>query len=144
MSLRFKIQCFYSGHNGNWQCKWLHPLAHIRTILSYKADFLDICCDQKARMTSVQSFTLWQQATIEITCHDHSIIACSRHIYMGVIHHAHPVCGDSHTQSNASGEVATISAINWWGRKTLKNECLSKILSATHVCFISVLSQNHN
>jgi len=27
-----------------------------------------------------QSFTLWQQATIEITRHDHSIIACSRQI----------------------------------------------------------------
>jgi len=30
------------------------------------------CCDRKARAASVQSFTLWQQATIEITCHDHS------------------------------------------------------------------------
>jgi len=29
-----------------------------------------------------QSFALWQQATIELTCHDRSIIACSRHIYV--------------------------------------------------------------
>ena len=27
--------------------------------------------------------TLWQQATIVITCYDHSIITCSRHIFMG-------------------------------------------------------------
>jgi len=30
------------------------------------------CCDRKARASSAQSFTLWQQATTEITCHDHS------------------------------------------------------------------------
>jgi len=38
-------------------------------------------CDRKARAASAQSFALWQQTTIEITCHDHSGIACSRHIY---------------------------------------------------------------
>ena len=31
---------------------------------------------------SAQSFAPWQQATIEFTCHDHSIIACSRHIHI--------------------------------------------------------------
>ena len=36
----------------------------------------------KARAASAQSFALWQQATIEFTRHDHSIIACSRHIYI--------------------------------------------------------------
>ena len=30
------------------------------------------CCDRKAQAESAQSFTLWQQATIEITCRDHS------------------------------------------------------------------------
>ena len=58
-------------------------------------------------MASVQSFTLWQQATTEIAWQDHSIIACSRHMYMGVILCAHPVRGESHMQRNASGEVAT-------------------------------------
>jgi len=29
-----------------------------------------------------QSCALWQQATIEFTCHDHSIIACLRRIYV--------------------------------------------------------------
>jgi len=38
--------------------------------------------------SSAQGFTLWQQAAIEITCHDHSFIACSRHIYM-VLFFAH-------------------------------------------------------
>ena len=43
------------------------------------------CCDWKARAASAQSFTLWQQVTVKITCHDHSIIACSCHVYMSVI-----------------------------------------------------------
>ena len=30
------------------------------------------CCDRKSRAACAQSFTLWQQATIEFTCHDHS------------------------------------------------------------------------
>ena len=30
------------------------------------------CCDRKARAAYAQSFALWQQATIEFTCHDHS------------------------------------------------------------------------
>jgi len=42
------------------------------------------CYDRKAREACVQSFALWQQATIEITWRDHSIIACSRHIYLGL------------------------------------------------------------
>jgi len=41
-----------------------------------------LCCDRKSRAAWAQSFALWQQATIEFTCHDHSIIACSRHIYV--------------------------------------------------------------
>jgi len=50
--------------------------------------------DRKARAASAQSFTLWQQATMEITCHDHPIIACSRHVYMGVVLRTHPVRGE--------------------------------------------------
>jgi len=46
------------------------------------------CCDQKSRAACAQSFALWQQATIEFTCHDYSIIACSRHIYV-VLFFAH-------------------------------------------------------
>jgi len=38
-----------------------------------------------------QSFTLWQQATIEVTQRDHSVSACSRHVYMGVVLRSHPV-----------------------------------------------------
>ena len=40
------------------------------------------CCDRKSRAACAQSFALWQQATMEFTCHDHSIIACSRHMYV--------------------------------------------------------------
>jgi len=70
---------------------------------------LNLCCDRKARVASAQSFTLWQQATIEFTCHDHSIIACSRHLYMGVVLRAHAVRGESHNQRNANGEDATLA-----------------------------------
>ena len=52
------------------------------------------CCDRQARAACVQRFTLCQQATIETTRRDHSIIACSRQIYMGVVLRAHPVCGE--------------------------------------------------
>jgi len=37
------------------------------------------CCDRKSRVAYAQSFAPWQQAIIEITRRDHSIIACSRH-----------------------------------------------------------------
>jgi len=30
------------------------------------------CCDRKSRAAYAQSFAVWQQATIEITCHDRS------------------------------------------------------------------------
>jgi len=30
------------------------------------------CYDRKSRAAYAQSFALWQQATIEFTCHDHS------------------------------------------------------------------------
>ena len=36
----------------------------------------------ESRAACAQSFAPWQQATIEITRRDHSIIACSRHICM--------------------------------------------------------------
>jgi len=38
---------------------------------------------------------------------DHSVIACLRHIYLGVILHAHPVCRESHNERNVNREVAT-------------------------------------
>ena len=40
------------------------------------------CCDRKFRVACAQSFALWQQATIEFTSYDHSVVACSRHIYV--------------------------------------------------------------
>jgi len=52
----------------------------------------------------------------KITRHDHSVIACSRHIYMGVVLRAHLVRGESHIQRNANGEVATIARCNSKGK----------------------------
>jgi len=57
----------------------------------------------------MQSFTLWQLTTVEITQRNHSIIACSCHVYMGVVLRAHPVRGESRIQRSATGEVATIA-----------------------------------
>jgi len=67
------------------------------------------CCNRKARAAYVQSFTLWQQATIEFTRREHSIIVCSRHICMGDVLRSHSVRGEMRIQRNARGEVATTS-----------------------------------
>ena len=57
---------------------------------------------------SAQSFKLCQQATIEITRRDHSIIACSRHTYM-VLFFAHiPFVVNRAFQRNVSEVVATV------------------------------------
>jgi len=62
-------------------------------------------CKQPLRTVAIGN--LERQVTIEIMRHDHSIIACSRHIYMGVVLRAHSVRGESHIQRSANGEVAT-------------------------------------
>jgi len=41
---------------------------------------------------------------------NHSIIACSRHMYLCVALCAHPICGESHFQRNINWEIATTSA----------------------------------
>jgi len=41
-----------------------------------------------------------------------TIIACLRHIYMGVLFRPHPIHGESHIQHNTKGEVATVSMEN--------------------------------
>jgi len=106
---------------------WRHDL-HILVTATF-------CCDWKARAACAQNFTLWQQAIIEFTRRDHSIIACSHHIY-GVVLHAHSVRGEPRIQRNARGEVATRSfnrqsfsllpvslmdggSVHGWGRCTL-------------------------
>jgi len=88
-----------------WACLWWNTNKSGNKLLAQNWECN--CCDRKDRAESAQSFTLWRQTTIEITCRDHCIIACSRHIYMGVILRAHPVRGESHIQRNANGEVAT-------------------------------------
>jgi len=70
------------------------------------------CCDQKAQPVCAQSCALWQQATIEITCRDHSVIAITLslfapHIY-GVVLRTHSVRDELSIQRNASREVATL------------------------------------
>ena len=81
------------------------------------------CCDQKTQAVFAQSFTLWQQATMDITCHDHSIIACSHHIYTcGCYSSRTPVRGESHIQCNANREVATILIwFTWRHQPSIQN-----------------------
>jgi len=43
---------------------------------------------------------------------NHSNVACSRHIYMGVILRAYLVRGESHIQRNAKKEFETLSRKN--------------------------------
>jgi len=80
------------------------------------------CCDQKSRVASAQSFTLWQQATIEIMRCDHSIIACLRHTCMGVIFRAPPVRGESNIQCNGTREIVTVQPhIGHFLRRTIES-----------------------
>jgi len=47
----------------------------------------------------------------EITRRDHSFVACSRHIHMGAILHAHPVRGESCIQCRADRDAATTHSL---------------------------------
>ena len=85
-------------------CTWHDP--HILVTASF-------CCDRKARVACVQSFAQWQQATIEFTWRDHSIIACSHCIYIGVVLHAHSIRGEPRIQGNASRVVAIPWNFHW-------------------------------
>ena len=67
----------------------------------------ECCCHRKAWAASAQSFTLWQQTTMEITRRDHSIIAFLCHKNMGVDLHAHPVRGESHIQLSFTYSTST-------------------------------------
>ena len=68
-----------------------------------------IVAKRKAQAACAQSFTLSQQATIEFTCHDHSVIACSHHIYI-LLFFAHiPFVVNRTFKRNTNGEVATVS-----------------------------------
>jgi len=63
---------------------------------------------RKAQAACMQSFAPWQQATIEFTRRDRSIIACLHHIYC-CSSRTSRFCGESRIQHNATREVATAS-----------------------------------
>jgi len=56
------------------------------------------CCDRRERAARTQSFTMWQQAAIEIKRQYHFIVACSRKAFTGAILNAHPICGVAHSK----------------------------------------------
>ena len=59
--------------------KFQDPFADPEIFQIYESN--SCCCERKSGPVCAQSFALWQQATKEFTCPDHSIIACSRQIY---------------------------------------------------------------
>jgi len=70
------------------------------------------------------------------------IIACSRYTYNGVILHAHPVCGESHNQRNATGEVATQeNSTKQEISKKIKHKI--RVANAKNKCKMSKFSQKH-
>ena len=77
----------------------------------------------------VRKSSHWQQATIEITWQDHSIIACSRHIYIYIVlFRAHPVRGESHIQRNTTGEIATAPTRIWPSQVlAMTTDCLTEV-----------------
>jgi len=79
-------------------CTWHH--LHILVKAS-------LCCDWKGRAVSAQSFPLLHLATMKIPRRDHFISACSHH--MGVVHHAHPISGESQLQHSVNWEAATLA-----------------------------------
>jgi len=104
-------------YNVNWEVATtsFHNEPHWSHILFVKAAFGLIFTSWaqhhwKPWAASAQSFTLWQQAIIEIIWRDHYAIACSCHLYecMGVILRAHPFRGELHIQPNVNREVAKI------------------------------------
>ena len=93
------------------------------------------CRNWKTLVASVQTFMLWQQATVEVTPQDSFIIACSHHIHVGVILHTH---GELHIQCNANWEVATTSPF----RKKLHHSHVLSMKVAPGTILVS-WSQHH-
>jgi len=60
-------------------------------------------------VASVQSFILWQQATMARMRHDHSFIACSCHVHISAILSTYPICEALHTCHHA------FNAVGLWG-----------------------------
>jgi len=54
--------------------------------------------------------------------HDHSIIACSHHLYMGAILGPNPICGESCIQRHAKN-------LKWWQNHSLQNFCTNWIVA---------------
>jgi len=92
------------------------------------------CCDRKAWVASAQSFTLWWQATIEVICHNHSIIACSCHIYIWVLFLAHIPFVLNHTFSATPMERLQ-QYINGVEKNLFYPFCWKKIFWGKYVCW---------
>jgi len=63
-------------------------------------------------LASAINCSLGSQALFEVTHGYHSIIACSHHVYIGVVCRTHSVHGEPRIQRNASGVVATVPTAN--------------------------------
>ena len=93
---------------------WCYPITCCEnkktdSFLIMSMTHLGYCCDRKAQAENSPSFTMWQQATIEIMHRNQSTIACACHLCMGAVLRTHPAHGESHIQRNDNQEVATVS-----------------------------------
>jgi len=98
--------CLLSAIKAFWMATfWAHPSESVCRSPSFSAS---------SRLAS----NLWKHFSkmlaIQITRQDHywdhSIIASSRHMYMGIIFRAHPVCGESHIKHCAVRVASTAIA----------------------------------
>ena len=101
------------------------------------------CCDRKCRAACAQSFATWQQATIEITRRDQSIIACSRHIHI-FLFFAHIPFVVNHT-INATPPERLQQYVAW--TITLKQSFVVKFSvlspSVALLCYMTTLIRKH-
>ena len=63
------LKCVFNA----WQTStWINGNCYCAQVQKLEYNWCLYCCDRKSRAAYAQSFALWQQATIEFTCHDHS------------------------------------------------------------------------
>jgi len=72
-SVGAKLKYFRKAHK-TVTSVWIFSQKHVSRKITFHMIHISwfYCCDRKSRAAYAQSFTLWQQATIEFTCHDHS------------------------------------------------------------------------
>ena len=93
-------------------CMFISGHFHVMGMRNTRKYISCVHWNRKAQAASAQSFTLWQQATREVTWQNRPI-TCSPHIHLCVALLAHYVRGESHFQRNTNWEVTATSYPFW-------------------------------